>query len=186
MIIECPACSTRYDIKVELPPEGRTVRCAKCEHVWRATAIEEELYSAAEVGEPGEDEADRIGGGDEPGEASAGWGDDEEIPAFSHGYRRAPEIQEDEEAAGDIPGFLAPQPASAEQSLRAEETAREETAQEDTGGKVRWFGSFLRKSQKQAPSTQARFDAPQPARADPNSISTACPRPHPRGPAGGG
>ena len=54
MIIECPACSTRYDIKVELPPDGRTVRCAKCEHVWRATAIEEELYSAAEVGEAGD------------------------------------------------------------------------------------------------------------------------------------
>ena len=112
MIIECPACSTRYDIKVELPPEGRTVRCAKCEHVWRATAIEEELYSAPEVGEPGEDEADRIGGGNEPGEASAGWDDGEEIPAFSHGYRRAPEIQEDEEPASDIPSFLAPHPES--------------------------------------------------------------------------
>src|SRR5258706_2651318 len=36
MIIECPACTPRYDIKATLPPEGRTVRCAKCETVWRA------------------------------------------------------------------------------------------------------------------------------------------------------
>ena len=36
MIIECPDCATRYDIKSGLPPEGRTVRCAKCGTVWRA------------------------------------------------------------------------------------------------------------------------------------------------------
>lgn len=36
MIIECPACATRYDIKSDLPPEGRNVRCAKCGTVWRA------------------------------------------------------------------------------------------------------------------------------------------------------
>src|SRR5262245_34304535 len=36
MIIECPACTTRYDIKAQLPPEGRSVRCAKCGNVWRA------------------------------------------------------------------------------------------------------------------------------------------------------
>ncbi|MBT3070714.1 zinc-ribbon domain-containing protein [Rhodomicrobium sp. Az07] len=36
MIIECPACTTRYDIKATLPPEGRSVRCAKCGTVWRA------------------------------------------------------------------------------------------------------------------------------------------------------
>jgi predicted Zn finger-like uncharacterized protein len=39
MIIECPACFTHYDIKVDLPPEGRTVRCAKCENVWRAVPL---------------------------------------------------------------------------------------------------------------------------------------------------
>ncbi len=38
MIIECPACTTRYDIKSQLPPEGRTVRCAKCGNIWRARA----------------------------------------------------------------------------------------------------------------------------------------------------
>ena len=49
MIIECPACNTRYDIKAQLPPEGRTVRCAKCNTVWRAkpVAVEEEQPEAA-------------------------------------------------------------------------------------------------------------------------------------------
>jgi predicted Zn finger-like uncharacterized protein len=35
MIIECPECSTRYNINAALPPEGRSVRCAKCGHLWR-------------------------------------------------------------------------------------------------------------------------------------------------------
>ena len=186
MIIECPACSTRYDIKVELPPEGRTVRCAKCEHVWRATAIEEELYSAAEVGEPGEDEADRIGGGDEPGEASAGWGDDEEIPAFSHGYRRAPEIQEDEEAAGDIPGFLTSETAAAETKPQGGGNG---AGGNRTGG-YRGQSTLVRQLPAQEPeagaqhSGQVRRSPAGVRRSD--SISTACPRPHPRGPASGG
>jgi predicted Zn finger-like uncharacterized protein len=34
MIIECPACRTKYN--QDLPPEGRMVRCAKCRTVWRA------------------------------------------------------------------------------------------------------------------------------------------------------
>ena len=105
MIIECPACNTRYDIKVELPPEGRTVRCAKCEHVWRATAIEEELYSAAEVGEPGEDEADRSGtAGTSLARPPAGVTTRKSRPS-PMATGAAPEIQEDEEDAGDIPGF---------------------------------------------------------------------------------
>ncbi len=37
MIIECPNCETRYEIPVELPPEGRKVRCSSCNHVWQAT-----------------------------------------------------------------------------------------------------------------------------------------------------
>ncbi|MHA1113838.1 MAG: DUF3426 domain-containing protein [Alphaproteobacteria bacterium] len=35
MIITCPACATRYLIDpVQLGPEGRRVRCAKCGHGW--------------------------------------------------------------------------------------------------------------------------------------------------------
>jgi predicted Zn finger-like uncharacterized protein len=39
MIVECPCCQTRYELPVELPPEGRKVRCASCKHIWIATAI---------------------------------------------------------------------------------------------------------------------------------------------------
>jgi predicted Zn finger-like uncharacterized protein len=35
MIIECPECSTQYDIKAVLPCEGRFVRCVKCYAIWR-------------------------------------------------------------------------------------------------------------------------------------------------------
>ncbi|WP_265587479.1 zinc-ribbon domain-containing protein [Sphingomicrobium arenosum] len=37
MILTCPACATRYNIKPgAIPPEGRTVRCANCGHKWHA------------------------------------------------------------------------------------------------------------------------------------------------------
>lgn len=53
MIIECPVCSTRYNVQTVFPPEGRPVRCAKCGNVWRATAIDE---NAAEFAAPDTDE----------------------------------------------------------------------------------------------------------------------------------
>ncbi len=39
MILECPKCETRYEIPGDLSPEGRKVRCASCQHVWKATII---------------------------------------------------------------------------------------------------------------------------------------------------
>ncbi len=39
MILECPNCETSYEIPVELPPEGRKVRCASCQHVWTAMNV---------------------------------------------------------------------------------------------------------------------------------------------------
>jgi predicted Zn finger-like uncharacterized protein len=41
MILECPNCETSYEILVDLPPEGRKVRCASCQHVWTATSEHE-------------------------------------------------------------------------------------------------------------------------------------------------
>jgi predicted Zn finger-like uncharacterized protein len=41
MILQCPNCDTRYELPVDLPPEGRKVRCAACQHVWTATAAPE-------------------------------------------------------------------------------------------------------------------------------------------------
>lgn len=42
MIIECPNCETRYELPVDLPPEGRKVRCATCKHIWTATEAAKE------------------------------------------------------------------------------------------------------------------------------------------------
>jgi len=46
-LIICPACQTRYEIAAALPPEGRKVRCSKCNHVWQATAVASEPEPAA-------------------------------------------------------------------------------------------------------------------------------------------
>ncbi len=62
MILTCPACGTRYRVgKKDLAaPDGRTVRCANCGHIWRQVAPAPEARSdeaAAGVealpGEPG-------------------------------------------------------------------------------------------------------------------------------------
>jgi predicted Zn finger-like uncharacterized protein len=34
IILECPACETRYEVPVSIPEGGRKVRCAKCANVW--------------------------------------------------------------------------------------------------------------------------------------------------------
>jgi predicted Zn finger-like uncharacterized protein len=37
MILACPACQTRYQVDVaKFPPQGRSVRCARCSEVWHA------------------------------------------------------------------------------------------------------------------------------------------------------
>jgi len=42
MIITCPSCSKRYMLDGDrIPPEGRQVRCASCQHVWRYLPEEE-------------------------------------------------------------------------------------------------------------------------------------------------
>jgi len=35
MIIECPACSKKFNIDEKLiPKEGRLLKCGNCEHTW--------------------------------------------------------------------------------------------------------------------------------------------------------
>ena len=35
MIIECPACSKKFNIDEKLiPAEGRLLKCGNCEHTW--------------------------------------------------------------------------------------------------------------------------------------------------------
>lgn len=46
MILTCPACQTRYTVDAaKFPPQGRSVRCARCGEVWHADppAAEPEL-----------------------------------------------------------------------------------------------------------------------------------------------
>src|SRR5271166_3949261 len=65
MIIECPACTTRYDIKATLPPEGRTVRCAKCKTAWRAMPEIAHEQAAADAAEAAKDESAASGAGEQ-------------------------------------------------------------------------------------------------------------------------
>ena len=49
MILDCPACATRYQVdEAKFPPQGRQVRCAKCGHNWFQPGPEAEAPSVAE------------------------------------------------------------------------------------------------------------------------------------------
>ncbi|WP_202899827.1 zinc-ribbon domain-containing protein, partial [Kordiimonas gwangyangensis] len=38
MILVCPSCEAKFNVPDgAIPPEGRTVRCAKCKHSWKAS-----------------------------------------------------------------------------------------------------------------------------------------------------
>jgi len=53
MILTCPACQTRYQADAaKFPPQGRSVRCAKCGEVWHQAAPEPEPGAEAFVAQP--------------------------------------------------------------------------------------------------------------------------------------
>ena len=145
MIIECPACTTRYDIKAELPPDGRTVRCAKCGTVWRAMpdngGDEVEAEETPAPGQSGGTEETRDEGPQEEAAhehfAAAGYGEDSEWLT-------------EERAAALHEGTVAEEETSFEDGADGPkyqyETDPNDSGGEDAGtGKVRWFSSFRRR-----------------------------------------
>jgi len=51
MLIVCPSCATSYDVKVaSLSPNGRQVRCLRCQAVWHAAPSQaDKLFAAADA-----------------------------------------------------------------------------------------------------------------------------------------
>ena len=141
MIIECPDCATRYEIKAELPPDGRTVRCAKCGTVWRAMpdsgGEEAETSASAWVAPSGESEETN----DAPAEQTTRdhfgttGGDFEEGLWSSH--QDAAAIHKEAVAGEETP-------LNNGREAHREWRADESEANENTG-KVSWFSSFRRK-----------------------------------------
>ncbi|MBI4723487.1 MAG: zinc-ribbon domain-containing protein, partial [Rhodomicrobium sp.] len=163
MIIECPACTTRYDIKAALPPEGRKVRCAKCKTEWRAMPVTGEAQ-AVTAGQ----EADRS---ESYGTGAGTWdaGDQDVTHQDAAAWTREPELNQDSAAeafAGEHaaaaerdPENLAVSGPDAAAENEYGESALSEPLHGPSGwrgdekdeivednGKVRWFGSFRRKN----------------------------------------
>ena len=147
MIIECPACATRYDI--DLPPEGRSVRCAKCGTVWRAmperTAEELEAdddFWTAPAGESGDTshKAPAIEESHDPFAAVDGAG--------THGVLSNRDGIDPGERSldGHEPGFRTKIDKPDEGAGAGEDNA---SSQGDGSGKIRWFLSFRRRKKLQ-------------------------------------
>jgi predicted Zn finger-like uncharacterized protein len=85
MLIVCPSCATSYD--VELPPQGRQVRCLRCRTVWRAepshadkllaaaAAIASDHDVAADAPDPFAAAAVSIPAAESEGPRAAAWSD---------------------------------------------------------------------------------------------------------------
>lgn len=70
MIIQCPACATRYEVPDQaVGREGRKVRCARCRHSWQAVAVGNEAEppsrspDAAKTGETTRETTGEAAGG---------------------------------------------------------------------------------------------------------------------------
>ena len=52
MIITCPACSARYNLTAkQIGPNGRKVKCVKCEHTWQQPPVQEKKPEPKKVEE---------------------------------------------------------------------------------------------------------------------------------------
>src|SRR5262245_14193570 len=50
MLLACPNCTTTYEVKAAVVGEnGRSLRCARCHHVWFATRSQELVFAAKPV-----------------------------------------------------------------------------------------------------------------------------------------
>ena len=144
MIIECPACATRYEIKADLPPDGRTVRCAKCEKIWRAmpdSGGEEDAGASSWVAPSGESEETS----DAPAEQTT---HDHFGTAGSHvdegvwsSHRDAAAVREETVTEGE--STLKEEGVEPHLQWRAGESDSPE--EDENTGKVSWFSSFRRR-----------------------------------------
>jgi predicted Zn finger-like uncharacterized protein len=161
MIIECPACNTRYDIKAAVPPDGRTVRCAKCATVWRAMPQAAEKQSAAELSQTDVQESYVAGNGAAPYDSNT-------IVSPPNGSPSG-----EDSLGGGAKQIDAPQGRSLEsqasESARSEPMAEagsqdtnagEPEGRDDDNGKVRWLSSFRRKERtKSEPEKAVRSES---------------------------
>ena len=175
MIIECPDCATRYDIKSQLPPEGRSVRCAKCGSVWRAMPereveeleAEEDFWTAPSgESEDTSHKAASVEDSHDPFAAVDGAGKHGAVPdggSFDHSERSP---------GGQEPLF---KPEAGEEPVPGEDGGV--SRQGDGSGKIRWFLSFRRrKNSKNGGETDEEAQSQDQPAAEP------IPFPRPNGP----
>jgi predicted Zn finger-like uncharacterized protein len=157
MIIECPACMTRYDIKADLPPDGRTVRCAKCGTVWRAMPEIEEEPQAQDVAWAVSEARESIRGReaeqrDESHYAAASGHDREnEWASGEAGAEAHLDESEHRETDSHLENGAIVDEAPHEQ--------REESVAAEDSGKVSWFSSFRRRRKKEKEEAREVPDA---------------------------
>jgi predicted Zn finger-like uncharacterized protein len=168
MIIECPACTTRYDIKAELPPDGRTVRCAKCGTVWRAMPEPEEEPQAEDVAWAVSEARESIRGHEAEEH-------DESHFAGASGHGRESEWTSDEVSAEAYLEESRQQESNAhvEGGGIVEEAPQEQHEESDASegsGKVSWFSSFRRK--RKSKEKEEAHEAPAAAMHEQTSAET--------------
>ena len=144
MIIECPACTTRYDIKADLPPEGRTVRCAKCGTVWRA-------MPESDAEEAAVDESSWVS----PSKESESATDEAPTGQTTHDHFAAAEDDDERQWSSGHGAPVKEEPAAEEETNLKEEAGEPQqepglgesdiSEEHENSGKVSWFSGFRRR-----------------------------------------